>query len=89
MRSIDLTKQVQPGENRLTILGIDAGAAPCGLIAELRTGSGTIYTDTSWKVKEAFKGDPVPAALDSEENAVIVAPFGKGSWGKEVRMLME
>ena len=89
MRAIDLTKLVQPGENRLTILGIDAGAAPCGLIAELRAGSGTIYTDTTWKVKEAFKGDPVPAALDSEENAVIVAPFGKGPWGKAVRIFTE
>ena len=90
MRSIDLTKLVSPGENRLTILGIDAGAPPCALIAELRVGSRTICSDASWKVKEAFKGDPVPASLDSEENAVIVAPFGKGAWGRNrVRVFSE
>lgn len=89
MFAVDLTKKVRPGENRLTVLGIDGRFAPCGILAELHVGDQVLPTDTSWKVKAAFKDDPLPESLDNEANAVILAPFGARPWGREIRVFSE
>ncbi len=80
-----------PGKNRITIEGQDAGSLPCGVIMdlELETVPGrkiNIISDASWKSHEAIdSNNALKADITSWQDAFIVAPYGKGAWGKRVR----
>ena len=89
MHSYDLDGMVHLGKNDLVILGIDGGAAPCGILAELSVGNQNYPTDTSWKVVPAYKNDKLPENFVNASDSVIVAPYGQGAWGRGVRIIKE
>ena len=89
MYNYNLTDQVTAGRNTLVILGIDQGAAPCAILAELNVGSRQYPSDQSWKVIPAYKYDQPPADFSQAASAVILAPYGKGAWGRGVRIMKQ
>ncbi len=86
MAKIDISKKIKPGKNLVVVKGSDAGAAPCGALIDLQVGNKSYNSDTSWKVIPAYKGDKVPTDFSKAANAVLVAPYGGGAWGRGVRV---
>ena len=89
MADIDLTPCLRKGRNVIAILGRDAGALPCGILAEIQVGAVCYPTDESWRTFP--KNDdqsllPAAAELDKGRPAAIIAPYGGGAWGRNVRM---
>jgi hypothetical protein len=86
MVKIDISRKIKPGKNLVVVKGTDAGAAPCGALIDLQVGNKSYNSDTSWKVIPAYKGDKVPTDFSKADNAVLVAPYGAGAWGRGVRV---
>ncbi|MBP5640876.1 MAG: hypothetical protein J6X55_15450, partial [Victivallales bacterium] len=83
---IDLAPHLKDGENLLVIRAEDAGALPCGLLAELHVNGSVFLSDASWLSKPAKTNkDLPPTSLQDFENAKLIQPYGGGAWRKNVQ----
>lgn len=81
----DVTKLVKKGPNTVIIYAADGGGLPCGVLAEIKCGSEVIISDSSWKTLPGAKtgmNRPSVEAFVQGKAASIIAPYGKGEWGK-------
>ena len=85
MHLFDATTLCKPNKNTLLIKGIDGGAAPCGVLAEIVVDGKLIkISDETWLAKETTAKSDLPKSLEDFKPAFVVAPYGKGAWGTKV-----
>ncbi len=85
MYRFDVTTLCKPGKNTIVIKGLDGGAAPCGILAEIVVDGKVVrQSDETWLAKETTVKAELPKSLDGFKPAFIVAPYGQGAWGTKV-----
>ena len=89
---IDVTSLIRTGGNVISIKGEDGGIVPCAVIADLvityTDGSVEhIVTDGSWFASDKLVANwMTPAVFTQWPKAFVVAPYGSGAWGNNVKM---
>ena len=90
MYEYKLDKFLRAGKNEIVIYAEDEANGLCGILAEIVAPGKTVITDKSWKVIPMRSGPPPSSAeFMNAKNAVIVAPFGSGRWGRNVRIVQD
>jgi len=85
MYLFDVTTLCKPGKNTIVIKGVDGGAPPCGVLAEIVVDGKVVkQSDETWLAKETTEKAEPPKSLDGFKPAFVVAPYGKGAWGTKV-----
>ena len=78
VKILDVLPLLKAGENTLEAEVSDSGHLPCGFLAELHLdGKVELISDATWEGAPDSKG--------KYAKVKVLAPYGKGAWGKKVR----
>ncbi len=86
----DILPLLKPGKNIIVIEGTDGGALPCGILGGVLIDGKFTPTGKEWKTQVVpYQANPDysdPAMVNGWQNAHIVAPFGGGAWGSNLKV---
>ncbi len=75
--TLDVAKELKPGENEILIHGVDLGGAPCGMLFSLKLSDGrTILSDGTLECRRPGEERWMPVE--------VLGPYGVRPWGNGV-----
>ncbi len=90
MKRFNIIRALKKGRNFIAIHANDAGALPCGALAELRIGDRIITTGADWKTLPSQAKEKLPSLEQYDrdaQQAQVICPYGSGAWRTGVRII--